>query len=106
MAGKGMENPLKRPVTAPLLKSSVTGLVWRISVQKIFPGGSRAQYPQDAIEHVPWITPWPSPAIRSLLWLRKKRLDELPLFFGEVHAIPLRGGPVTTAREFMLPGSE
>ena len=101
-----MENPLQSSVTAPLLKSSVTGLVWRISVQKIFPGSPRAQNPQDAIEHVAWITPWPSPAIGSLFGLRKKRLDKLPLFFGEIHAIPLRGGPVITARELVLRESE
>ena len=101
-----MQDLLKRPVTAPLLKSSMTGLVGRIPARKIFPGGSRAKNPQHAIEHVAWIPPGPSPAVRSLLRLRKKRLDELPLFFGEVHAIPLRGGPVTTAREFVLRGSE
>ena len=87
-----MQNLLKRPVTAPLLKSSVTGLVWRVSIRKISPGSSRAENPQDAIEYVARITPWPSSAVRSLLGLRKKRLDELPLFFGEFHAIPSRGG--------------
>ena len=106
MTGERMQDLLESPVTAPLLKSSVTGLVGRISAWKIFPGSSRAKNPQDAIEHVTWITPWPSTAIRPLSRLRKKRPNELPLLFGEVHAIPLRGGPVTTAREFVLRGSE
>ncbi len=106
MAGKGMQNFLESPVTAPLLKSSVTGLIGRISTRKVFPRSSCSKNPQDAIEHIAGITPWPSPAIRSLLRFRQKRLDELPLFFGEVHAIPLRGGPVMTAREFVLHGSE
>ncbi len=105
MAGQGMQNGLESSVPTPLLKSSVAGLVGRISVQQVFPGSSRAEYPQDPIEHVAGISPGPSPPIRSALWLRKKRLDELPLFFGEVHAIPLRGGPVMTAREFVLRGS-
>ena len=101
-----MQNFLESPIPAPLLKSSVTSLIGRMPTRKIFPGGSRAENPQDAVQDIAWITPGPTPAIRSLLWLRKKRLDELPLFFGEVHAIPLRGGPVTTAREFVLRGSE
>ena len=84
----------------------MAGLIRWISIRQVFPGGSCAENPQDPVEDVAWISPWPSPAIRSLLWIRKKRLDELPLFFGEVHAIPLRGGPVTTAREFVLRGSE
>ncbi len=92
MAGKRMENLLKSPVTAPLLKSSMTGLIGGVPIQKIFPGSSRAKNPQDAIEYVAWIAPGPSPAIRSLFRLRKKRLDELPLLFSQVHAIPLRGG--------------
>ena len=106
MTGKRMQNLLESPVTAPALKSSVTGLVGGVPTRKISPGSSRAKNPQDAIEYVAWITPWPSPAVRSLLGLRKKRLNKLPLFFGEVHAIPLRGGPVTTAREFVLRGKE
>lgn len=101
-----MQNPFQGSVPTPLLKSSVTGLIGRIPARKIFPRGSRAENPQDAVQHITWIAPWPTPAIRSLLWLRKKRLDELPLFFGEIHAIPLRGGSVTTAREFVLRGSE
>ena len=106
MPGQGMQNSLEGPVTAPLLKSSVTGLIRRIATRKIFPGSSGSKNPQDAIEHIPRITPRPPPAIAPLLRLRQKRLNELPLFFGEIHAIPLRGGPVTTAREFVLRGSE
>ena len=106
VAGKRMENPLESPVTAPLLKSSVTGLIGRISTRKVFPRRSRSKNPQDAIEYIAWVAPWPAPAVRPLSGLRKTRLNKLPLLFGEVHAIPLRGGPVTTAREFMLRGSE
>ena len=101
-----MQNSLKGPVTAPLLKPSVTSLIRRITTRKIFPGSSGSKNPQNAIKHIPWITPGSPPAIVPLLRLRQKRLNELPLFFGEIHAIPLRGGPVTTAREFGLRGSE
>ena len=97
-----MQDLLKSPVPAPLLKSSVTGLIGGVPTQEVFPGSSRAKNPQDAIEHVPWIAPWPPPAVRSLSRLRKKRFDEVPLLFGEVHAIPLRGGEVIPARDFEL----
>jgi len=106
MAGKSMQNFLESPVTAPLLKSSMTGLIGWISIQKIFPGSTGPQNPQDAIEHIARVTPWPSPAIWASLRLRKKRLDELPLFFGKVHALSLRGGTVMTVRGFVLRGAE
>ena len=97
-----MQDFFEGSVPAPLLESSVTGLIRRISTWKGGPGSSGPKNPQDAVKHIARISPWPSPAIRSLLRLRKKRLDELPLLLGEVHAIPLRRGPVTTAREFVL----
>ncbi len=100
-----MQDIFESSIPTPLLKSSVTGLIGRIPAREVFPGSSRAENPENAIEHIAWITPWPSPAVRSLLGLRKKRLNKLPLFFGEVHAIPLRGGPVKKAREFVLRGS-
>ena len=102
MTGERMQDLLKSPVPAPLLKSSVTGLIGGVPTQEVFPGSSRAKNPQDAIEHVPWIAPWPPPAVRSLSRLRKQRFDEVPLLFGEVHAIPLRGGEVIPARDFEL----
>ena len=92
MTGERMEDVFESPVTAPLLKSSVTGLIGGMSTWKVLPGSSRAKNPQDSIQHIAWIAPGPSPAIRSLFRLRKKRLDEIPLLFGQVHAIPLRGG--------------
>ncbi len=82
MTGERMQDLLESLVTAPLLKSSVAGLIGGISVRKILPGSSRAKNPQDSIQHIAWIAPGPSPAIRSLFRLRKKRLDELPLLFG------------------------
>ncbi len=82
MTGERMQDLLESSVAAPLLKSSVTGLIGGMSTWKVLPGGTGAKNPQDPIQHVAWIAPWPSPAIRSLFRLRKKRLDELPLLFG------------------------
>ena len=47
---------------------------------------------QDALQHIAWIPPWTAAAVLATLRLREQRLDEGPLFFGQVHAISLRGG--------------
>ena len=82
MTGERMQALLESPVTAPLLKSSMTGLMGGMSTGKVLPGSTCTKNPQDSIQHVAWIAPWPSPPIRSLFRLRKKRFDELPLLFG------------------------
>ena len=92
MAGQPVENFLDRPVAAPLLKPPVAGLIRWIAWRQIFPRCPRTEHPQGAVENVSRVTPRAAPAIRTDLGFRNERFDELPLLFGEVHAIPCVGG--------------
>jgi hypothetical protein len=87
-----MKHSLERPIAAPLLEAAMTGLIRRVAAREILPGSTRAQNPENPVQHIPRIPPRTPSTIRPRLRLRKQRLYELPLGFGEVHAVPLRGG--------------
>jgi hypothetical protein len=71
----------------------VTGLVGRVALGEVFPGCSGAQYPEDAVEDVAWVSPGPASSIFSSRWIRNKRLQHFPLLVCEIHALflPLKG---------------
>ena len=61
-------------------------MIWRIATWNVMPRRARAKYPEHAAEDVPRVAIWPTThALADRLFLRKKRLDQSPLLFGEVH---------------------
>ncbi len=106
MVSQPVEDLLDRPVPAPLLKSAVAGLVGRVPWGQVLPRSSGTEYPQDAVENVPRITPRAASPIGAHLRFRNERFDEFPLLFGEVHAILCVGGRLFGAKGFVLESSD
>lgn len=75
---KGFQEFVPCPVSLPVPVSIVRGLPCAVSLWKIPPGCPGAQYPQDAVDHLPVIPPWPPAPLVS----RKEWLDKFPLRVG------------------------
>lgn len=71
----------------PLLKSSVTGLIRRISSRQVGPRSARTQDPEHPVQYGAWINPRATAAFsrRRKLVLRKVRCDRRPLIVGDIH---------------------
>src|SRR5512146_619353 len=83
--GERFEHPLERAVVHPTLEAAVAGLVWRISLGQIRPLRSRAQDPEDAVQHLATAAPGPPASVRSSWHLTNERRYDVPLFVGDVH---------------------
>jgi hypothetical protein len=49
-AGKRLVHPLKYVLVDPFLEAPMTGLIWRIPLQQVFPACAAAQDPQDCVQ--------------------------------------------------------
>jgi hypothetical protein len=64
----------------------VAGLVGRVAFWEILPGRSGAQYPEDTVEDLAWISPGSSSSVFSSRWIWDEWLQYFPLLVCEVHA--------------------
>ncbi len=64
----------------------MAGLVRRVSVWQILPGRPSTMDPKDAIEDVPWLSPWTTSPVGTPLGLGDQGFEDLPLFLSQVHA--------------------
>lgn len=54
---------------------------------EILPGSTGSQYPKDTIQHFPRRAPGSAtPGLWDSLLLRNQRLDDGPLFIGQIHS--------------------
>jgi hypothetical protein len=61
-------------------------LVGRVAFWEILPGRSGAQYPEDTVEDLAWISPGSSSSVFSSRWIWDEWLQYFPLLVCEVHA--------------------
>jgi hypothetical protein len=101
--GQRFEHAREYPFFDPPLKAAVAGLVGRVAFGKVLPGRSGAQYPQDAIENVPRISPGSASAIFPARGIRDEWLQYFSLLLCEVHAPFLQ--PKGCATEPLYPHS-
>jgi hypothetical protein len=85
--GQSFEHFAQNPLLDPLLKATVAGLVGRVAIWEVLPGSPGAQYPEDAVQDIAWVSPGPAPPIFSSRWLWDKRLQYFPLLVCEVHSL-------------------
>lgn len=84
--GERSKDLLESAVADPALKSTVAGLVRRVTPRQVLPRSTRAKDPQHTIEDVSGIAEGPTASVlEKRLFLWEKRLDQSPLLFGEVH---------------------
>ncbi len=86
--GQRAKDPLQDALLAPALEAAVAGLVGRVALGQVAPGGAGAQDPQDAVEHIPGVPPGPSFAVRPARRIGDQGLQDLPLLVGKVHVRP------------------
>jgi len=60
----------QRATLDPGLKAAMTRLVRRIARREVLPRSARPEDPQDAIEYIPRIAPWPAAPIAAKSRLR------------------------------------
>jgi hypothetical protein len=84
--GQSFEHFAQNPLLDPLLKATVRGLVGRVAFGKVLPGRPGAQYPEDAVQDIAWVSPGPASSVFSSRWLWDKKLQYFPLLVCEVHA--------------------
>lgn len=79
----GVEDPL----ALPLLKPVVAGLIRRVPPGHVRPRRTCAEDPEDPVEHVARIPPWPTPArgCPHLFRIRDVLANVSPLLLGEIH---------------------
>jgi hypothetical protein len=84
------KDPFERLVFNPRLKSSMAGLIRRISARQVGPRGARSQDPQHAIDDGPCFLPRSTTSLgRTLQFVGgETALDRVPLLIGEVHLQP------------------
>jgi hypothetical protein len=85
--GQSFEHFAQNSFLDPLLKATVAGLVGRVAFGKVLPGRPGAQYPQDAVQDLAWVSPGPASSVFSSRWLWDKRLQYFPLLVCEVHSL-------------------
>jgi hypothetical protein len=90
--------------TAPLLEAAMTGRRGGVAVRHILPRGTRAQHPQDAVEHGPIVAPGAAAPIGANLRLRNQRRENGPLFVLEIHG-SLLGAIHDAVREQLTPSA-
>ena len=61
-------------------------MVGRVAFGQILPGRSGAQYLEDTVEDVAWISPGSSSSVFSSRWIWDEWLQYVPLLVCEVHA--------------------
>jgi hypothetical protein len=98
-----VEHPVQRAIATPLLEATMAGLIRRVARRQVLPWSTRAENPQNAIEHVSRIAPRASSSIASPPRLGNQRLDEVPLLFGQIH-LPHHVGGRSTVGGFVLIG--
>jgi len=86
-----LEDPPQRAALGPALKASMTGLIGRVSIGEILPRRTRAQDPQDAIQHVARVAPWPPTPVAAQARLRQEWRENRPLRVSQVHAVEYDG---------------
>jgi Uma2 family endonuclease len=62
--------------------------IGRVAFGQIAPWSPRTQDAQDAVEHVPRVTPGPTSTVHSARRVGDQRPQNLPLLVGKVHAPP------------------
>ena len=72
----------------PPLEAAVAGLVGRVALGQVAPGGAGTQDPQDGVEDVPWVPPGPAFAVRPARRIGDQGFQDLPLLVGKVHVRP------------------
>jgi hypothetical protein len=103
IVGERLQNLVQSLRFAPILKATVACRRRRISVRQIGPRRTSAQHPENAVEHVAWITPRTTATVIANLWLGKKRLDCSPLLVGQIHRdFRSRSGSVVDRCEIRL----
>jgi hypothetical protein len=80
-----LQNMLEDALTYPTLEAPMAGLVRWIPVGQIGPLGTRAQNPEDAIEHLAAAPPRASSSVCTARHLPNQRLYYLPLLVRQVH---------------------
>jgi hypothetical protein len=91
-----LENAYQAPAALPLLKATMTRLVWRIAPRQIVPGGTGAQYPQNTVQDGARVLRRPAASIGTSA-MTKQRLEDFPLSVSQVHAVEYDGdGSVVT----------
>jgi hypothetical protein len=85
VVGQRLQRVLQYAVLAPALKATEARCVGWVAVGHVGPRGARAKHPQDAVEHIAWVTPRTTATVLANLRLGKKRFDCSPLFVGEIH---------------------
>ena len=85
--GERREDPVQDAFALPLLKAVVACLGRRIPSWQVRPGRSGAQDPEDRVQHVPRISPWPTSTRCRALLLRigNAAANRCPLLVREVH---------------------
>jgi len=91
---QGEDDPLKRPVALPLLKTAMAGLIGRKLIGKVLPARSTPQDPKDAAEYSPRIMSRPTATIAPALRFPDQRSDPMPVSIAELQAlhVPLPHG--------------
>lgn len=99
-----VENPLQRPVPAPLLEVAMAGLIRRITVRQVCPLGSGAQDPEHTVPDLAQILPRAATTILAPPVLRQQRRDQLPLGVREIHDTSPDAGGRSIAGRFTATG--
>src|SRR5829696_4872767 len=75
----------------------MAGLVGRVAFGQVLPRCSGAQYPEDAVQDVAWVSPRPATPIFPSRRIWDKGLQYFPLLVCKVHAalVLLSGGRMT-----------
>ena len=63
--GERFDDALERAALDPGLKAAMTRLIRRIPRWKVFPGRSRPEDPENAVQHIPRIAPRPPAPIAA-----------------------------------------
>ena len=101
-----MQHPRQRSISTPLLEVAVAGLIGRIALWKIRPLRSRAQNPQDAIDHFAPVTARSASAVPPPPRLRNQRPDHRPLRVREIQPRYPERGVVQYAGDLSSIGSQ
>ena len=91
IGGQRFEHVPERAVLHPPLKAPMTGLKRRIPGGEIFPRRARAENPEDAVQYVPRIAPWPTPPVPAKPRSGQERREDRPLGVSQVHALRYDG---------------
>lgn len=91
IAGERLQHLSQGAVVRPLLKSPVTRLIRRIPRRQVLPGRTGAEDPQDAVEDIARIAPWPPAPVAPQPRFREERFENRPLRVSQVHTLRYDG---------------